>query len=59
MTKRSFKQWWNNERVGRAEEGTSQDYCPTNGGAVLYAIGMCVFWGSLMFGIFRLLEISQ
>ena len=33
-----FKTWWNAERVGRVEEGTSQDYCPTNGGAICYGL---------------------
>lgn len=26
-----FKEWCAKERVGRFEEGTSQDMCPTNG----------------------------
>lgn len=36
-----FKKWWNSERVNRFEKGTSQDYCPTNGGVVLYASFWC------------------
>lgn len=32
-----FKKWWNAERVGRFEEGTSQDVAPTNGALVIYA----------------------
>ena len=39
----SIKYWWNSERVGRVEEGTSQDYCPTNGDAVLYALFWCSY----------------
>jgi len=38
-----FKTWWNAERVGRFEEGTSQDMCPTNGGVVTFA----VLWGGM------------
>jgi len=32
--------WWNAERVGRVEEGTSQDMCPTNGDVVFFALVM-------------------
>ena len=38
----AIKRWWCAERVNRFEKRTSQDYCPTNGGAVLYAC----FWFS-------------
>jgi len=38
-----MKEWWNKERKGRVEEGTSQDYCPTNGGLVMY-VG---FWSGV------------
>lgn len=33
----NLKEWWNTERQGRIEKGTSQDFCPTNGGAIIYA----------------------
>jgi len=26
-----IKIWWDAERIGRPEEGTSQDFCLTNG----------------------------
>jgi hypothetical protein len=32
--KRRFKEWCAKERVGRIEEGTSQDMCSTNGDAL-------------------------
>ncbi len=37
---KSFMEWWYSERVGRAEEGTSQDMCPTNGDAVILHVIM-------------------
>ena len=44
---RRLKNWCAQERVGRVEEGTSQDMCPTNGDAlilfcVMSMVGCCV-----------------
>ena len=41
--KMTISKWWKAERKGRVEEGTSQDYCPTNGGAILYVLFWCSF----------------
>ena len=35
-----FSEWWNTERVGRFEEGTSQDMCPRNGDVVAMVLVM-------------------
>ena len=48
MNMQKFKKWWDAERVGRPEEDTSQDYCPTNGGAVCYVL----FWSMWGLGFF-------
>ena len=45
--KQRIKTWWDTERVDRFEKGTSQDYCPTNGGAVLYFV-FCLSMGAIM-----------
>lgn len=50
-----IKKWWTSERLGRAEEGTSQDYCPTNGGAVCYAI----FWISIGTAMFIMAVLNE
>ena len=42
-----FRSWCEKERVGRVEEGTSQDMCPTNGDALLMTIIMWVAWTPL------------
>ena len=39
----NLKSWWNLERVNRCEKGTSQDFCPTNGDAVM----MFIIYGSV------------
>ena len=41
MTK--FKEWCRAERIGRAEEGTSQDMLPTNGDVLRASL----IWGGL------------
>lgn len=41
--------WWRKEREGRAEEGTSQDICPINGGVITYAMITCTFWGAVLY----------
>ena len=38
-----FKKWCKAERIGRAEEVTSQDMMPTNGGALAFGL----LWGAL------------
>jgi len=42
--KNKFKKWWNSERVNRAEKGTSQDMCITNGDAVLAFLFFLLVW---------------
>jgi len=37
---KKIKNWWNKERVHRIEKDTSQDFCPTNGEAVVFALLM-------------------
>ena len=39
-----FKKWCNKERVGRVEEGTSQDMCPTNGDALFMFLWFSMAW---------------
>ena len=46
--KAKFKKWFNSERIGRVEQGTSQDMCPTNGAALLHMLVMFMAWGPLM-----------
>lgn len=43
---KTISSWWNKERVNRAEKGTSQDYCPTNGGLIMYVSIICFLWTS-------------
>ncbi len=45
--KERFDKWCAKERVGRVEEGTSQDMCSTNG-ALLAHIFVCSIIGSLI-----------
>ena len=42
--KKKWSNWFNAERVDRAEKGTSQDMCPTNGAALLYSLVMTAAW---------------
>lgn len=50
-----IKEWWNAERVGRFEEGTSQDFCPTNGDAACFLAVICAVWTlALLPSLFRL-----
>ncbi len=35
-----FQKWCAKERVGRVEEGTSQDMCPTNGDSLIMSLVM-------------------
>lgn len=43
--------WWHKERENRPEEGTSQDICPTNGDAVIYALMMTIGWLPLLIAL--------
>lgn len=53
---KKFKTWWAAERVGRFEEGTSQDMCPTNGAAVTMALVMSApLWISALIALFTYL----
>lgn len=44
----SLKTWWNAERIGRFEEGTSQDMCPTYGSCVVFFLIMAIAWTPLL-----------
>ena len=46
-----FKRWCAKERVGRIEEGTSQDMCPTNGDTLFMAIMMSLACAPFLIGI--------
>ena len=37
---KQFSEWCQKERIGRVEEGTSQDMCPTNGDALFFKMIM-------------------
>lgn len=39
-----FKEWLKKERLGRAEEGASQDMCPTNGEAIFMYLLFGLLW---------------
>ena len=39
---KKFKKWLQTERVGRFEEGTSQDMCSTNGDLLVFRIIMTI-----------------
>jgi len=42
MILKDFKQWLQKERVGRFEEGTSQDMCSTNRDLLFHIIIMTI-----------------
>lgn len=50
--RKKFNAWWVAERVGRVEEGTSQDMCPTNGDAVTMTLIFSAPWCLLLIVIF-------
>ena len=52
--KNKFKTWFNAERVGRVEEGTSQDMFQTNGSIIVYILMLTIFWSIGIYGIFIL-----
>jgi hypothetical protein len=39
-----FRAWCAKERVGRAEAGTSQDMCPTNGDTLFMFLWFAGWW---------------
>lgn len=49
-----YRAWCQKERVGRVEEGTSQDMCPTNGDSLFF--GFLMFLVSVLIGAAILFE---
>lgn len=49
---KKFSTWWNAERIGRVEEGTSQDMCPTNGDTVTMTLIFSAPWCLLLIVLF-------